>query len=223
LSSTRRPSERRREDSRPRRPHHDLSRDEHKALTRQALLRAALRLLSKNSFDSISLREVTREAGLSPTAFYRHFDDMEELGLELVSEAFSTLRDMLRSARSDPSLVEDVINRSVEVLSDHLEAHEAHIRFIARERHGGVRRIRAAIAKELAEVTGELAGDFAVFPLINKWPDEDRFLLANLFVEFMTGVAGAMVDAEPAARAGIAERSQRQLRLIVVGVTGWKP
>ena len=52
------------------------SREEAKVLTRQALLRAALKLLSRNSFDSISLREVTKEAGISPTAFYRHFDDM---------------------------------------------------------------------------------------------------------------------------------------------------
>jgi AcrR family transcriptional regulator len=38
------------------------------------------------SFVSISLREVTREAGVVPTAFYRHFKDMDELGLALVDE-----------------------------------------------------------------------------------------------------------------------------------------
>src|SRR5688500_14594257 len=67
------------------------SRGESKELTRAALLRAALKLLSRSSFDSISLREVTREAGISPTAFYRHFDDMEELGLVLVEQSFGTL------------------------------------------------------------------------------------------------------------------------------------
>src|SRR5690606_27434585 len=76
------------------------SRQESKELTRKALLRAALKLLSRHSFDSISLREVTREAGVSPTAFYRHFDDMEELGLVLVEESFGTLREMLRGARA---------------------------------------------------------------------------------------------------------------------------
>src|ERR1700758_4087926 len=76
-----------------------LTREEHKEMTRQALLKAALRLLGQNSFDSISLREVTREAGISPTAFYRHFDDMEELGLVLVEESFAGLRGMLRPFR----------------------------------------------------------------------------------------------------------------------------
>ncbi len=42
------------------------SRSENKELTRQALLRAALKLLGRNSFDSISLRQVTKEAGISP-------------------------------------------------------------------------------------------------------------------------------------------------------------
>ena len=79
------------------------SRREGKELTRQALLRAALKLLSRNSFDSISLREVTREAGISPTAFYRHFDGMEELGLVLVEESFGSLRQMLRSEPKDSS------------------------------------------------------------------------------------------------------------------------
>ena len=83
-----------------RRSYSSQSRDESKGLTRQALMRAALKLLSRNSFDSISLREVTKEAGISPTAFYRHFDDMEELGLALVDESFESLHAMVRSARN---------------------------------------------------------------------------------------------------------------------------
>jgi AcrR family transcriptional regulator len=41
---------------------------------------------SGRSFSSISLREVAREVGLVPTAFYRHFQDMEALGQELVDQ-----------------------------------------------------------------------------------------------------------------------------------------
>ena len=52
-------------------------RDERKQQSRQALLDAALSLsTSGRSFSSISLREVAREVGLVPTAFYRHFQDM---------------------------------------------------------------------------------------------------------------------------------------------------
>ena len=62
-------------------------RDERKQQSRQALLDAALHLsTSGRSFSSISLREVAREVGLVPTAFYRHFQDMDELGKELVDQ-----------------------------------------------------------------------------------------------------------------------------------------
>ena len=78
------------------------TRQERKQLTRQALLDAALELLEEQSFSSLSLRQVTRAAGIVPTAFYRHFDDMEELGLVLIDESFRTLRTMIRAARADP-------------------------------------------------------------------------------------------------------------------------
>ena len=61
------------------------TRQERKQLTRQALLDAALELLEEQSFSSLSLRQVTGAAGVVPTAFYRHFDDMEKLGLALIA------------------------------------------------------------------------------------------------------------------------------------------
>lgn len=71
-------------------------RDERKQQSRQALLDAALRLsTSGRSFSSISLREVAREVGLVPTAFYRHFQDMDELGKELVDHVALHLKTIL--------------------------------------------------------------------------------------------------------------------------------
>src|SRR5438132_470060 len=104
--------------SSPRRSYSSRSRDESKELTRKALLRAALKLLSRNSFDSISLREVTKEAGITPTAFYRHFEDMEALGLALVDESFESLHAMLRAARTDPNLITNAIDASVDAVVD---------------------------------------------------------------------------------------------------------
>lgn len=200
-----------------------LTREEHKEMTRQALLKATLRLLDHNSFDSISLREVTREAGITPTAFYRHFEGMEELGMVLVEDAFASLRGMLRTARSNPAIVDDAIRQSVEVLVEHVRSHEAHMRFIAREQHGGVRRIRRAIGREIELVATELALDLAVFPVVETWAPDDRRLLADLIVELMVGVAADLVDAEPREHAELARNSERKLRLIVVGVAAWRP
>ncbi|MPZ67865.1 MAG: TetR family transcriptional regulator, partial [Pseudonocardiaceae bacterium] len=56
---------------------HPGLRGQRKQRTRRALLDAALGLLDTHAFASLSLRQVAREAGIVPTAFYRHFTDME--------------------------------------------------------------------------------------------------------------------------------------------------
>ena len=78
-----------------------LTREEKKRQTRQAFYNAVLDLcMMGQGFSSISLRQVTREVGVVPTAFYRHFDDMEELGKSLVEnelgDALATLREHMQ-------------------------------------------------------------------------------------------------------------------------------
>ncbi|BFL74759.1 hypothetical protein M7M4_15110 [Corynebacterium pseudogenitalium] len=43
------------------------------------LLRIAVQLGKRSGPDAITVRAVTREAGVSPTSAYRHFKDQEEL------------------------------------------------------------------------------------------------------------------------------------------------
>ena len=199
------------------------SRHESKELTRRALLRSALKLLSQRSFDAISLREVTREAGVSPTAFYRHFDDMDELGLVLVDESFGALRDVLREARADPGIAGNAIKGSIKVLVEHVAEHEMHLRFIARERYGGVGRLRRAIERELQLFADELAIDLAGFPFVREWGMDDRKVLADLLTETMVALSSALVDARPEQHAALIARAERQARLIAVGVPHWQP
>ena len=76
------------------------SRSQQKERTRRAIIDAAIGQLGESkSFASLSLREVSREAGIAPTSFYRHFKDMEELGLTLVDESGLTLRQVMRKGR----------------------------------------------------------------------------------------------------------------------------
>ena len=186
------------------------------------MLRAALKLLSRHSFDSISLREVTREAGVSPTAFYRHFDDMEELGLVLVEESFGTLREMLRTARADPTLTGRAIRGSVEVVVLHVRNNEPHMRFIARERYGGVRRLRRAIRRELQLFADELAVDLTAFPFVRDWTTDDRRMFAGLLTETMVHMVSELLDAHGDEAEEIIARSHRQLSLIALGVPLWR-
>ncbi len=206
-----------------RRDAESLSRVERKEATRRAILDAALSLLESESFAAVSLREVTREAGISPTAFYRHFDSMEALGLVLIDESFRTLRDMLRGARAGQLDPTRVIDSSVEILIDGINQRREYWRFVARERNSGVAVLRYAIRTEIRLITSELAIDLARFPGLRSWSGEDLNTLATLIVNSMISIAEALDDTdEPAALDEIRRIAVKQLKMIIVGVANWR-
>ena len=199
------------------------SREERKEATRRAILAASLRLLEDRSFSQLSLREVAREAGIVPAAFYRHFESMEALGLVLIDESFRSLRDMLRSARAGKLDPKRVIESSVDILIDGVNERREYWRFIGRERSSGVTVLRYAIRTEIRLITSELAIDLARFPGLNTWSGEDLNILATLFVNAMIVIAEAIEDAgDQAALDEIKRVAVKQLRMITVGVTGWR-
>ena len=199
------------------------SREERKEATRRAIIAAALKLLDERSFGNLSLREVTREAGIVPAAFYRHFESMEALGLVLIDESFRTLRDMLRGARAGKLDPNRVIESSVEIVVASIAERREHWRFIYRERSSGFTVLRYAIRTELRLITSELATDLARFDGLNTWSTEDLNVLATLFVNSMIVIAEAIEDAQGAeALAEIRRTAVKQLRMIAVGVAGWR-
>ncbi len=135
----------------PARPEPDapVSRSELKERTRLRLVEAALALIGQGRpFPALSLREVTREAGVVPAAFYRHFRDLDELGLALVEMGGVTLRRLLREARRDGIPPTDMLRGSVLIYKRFVEDRPLVFRFIAGERGGGSRVIREAIRTE---------------------------------------------------------------------------
>lgn len=205
------------------RSHETLTREERKQATRQAIVAAALKLLEERSFSALSLREVTREAGIVPAAFYRHFESMEALGLVLIDESFRSLREMLRGARAGRLDPERVIESSVDILIEGVNERREHWRFIGRERSSGVTVLRYAIRTEIRLLTSELAIDLARFPGLNTWSGEDLNILASLFVNSMIVIAEAIEDAgDRAALDEIKRVAVKQLRMIVVGISGWR-
>ena len=134
---------------------------------------AALRLLEDRSFTALSLREVTREAGIVPAAFYRHFESMDALGLVLIDESFRALREMLRNARAGNLDPNRVIESTVDILIAGVNERREHWRFIGRERNSGVSVLRYAIRTEIRLITAELATEVAppsLYPaLVTVW------------------------------------------------------
>jgi len=201
------------------------ARGEQKLQTRQALMEAALHLLQHRSFDGLSLREVAREVGVVPAAFYRHFHGMEQLGLALVDESMSTLRQMLREQRTTALAPEQFIPRSVDTLVRQVHGHRAHFGFIAREMYGGYGAVRQAIRREIQSFVSELALDLGRLPPLNKWSSEDLQMIAGLMVNAMVLTAASLLEAppdRPEVEAKIRREAEKQLRLIALGMPLWR-
>lgn len=202
------------------------SRQQRKQRTRQALLDAALELLADRGFASLSLREVTKRAGIVPTAFYRHFESMEDLGVALVAESMRTLRRMLREARRDAGSSADIIRASVRTLRDAVRSGTEHFRFLTRERYGGSGALQRAVSAELTLFASELAVDLARFDYLRDWSTEDLQMIADLIVTAMMATAVELVEApegDAAADAEITRLAEKRLRLIVLGIPHWSP
>jgi len=200
-----------------------VTRGEQKERTRRALLDAGLRLSAAAGLGSVSLRQLTKDVGVVPTAFYRHFESVEDLGLELVNESVETLRAMVRDVRQGDPQPREIIARSVDILFEHVTAHRDHFAFLVRERTSGPAPVRNAIQHQLELFERELAIDLARIPA-PQWSAEDFQVLANLFVGVMVNNVTALVNlpaGDPGEKA-VRERTEKQSRMVVVGALKWR-
>lgn len=83
------------------------TRAEQKQHTRALIIAAGRNAVATRGFAGLVVRELARDVGIVPTAFYRHFDSVDALASELAAgaaEALGTLVDALVSApAADPA------------------------------------------------------------------------------------------------------------------------
>jgi AcrR family transcriptional regulator len=203
-----------------------LTRLERKQRTREALLEAALMLTSqRGSFASVSLREVAREAGVVPTAFYRHFRDMDELGLALVADVGEWLRRLLREARAAGLPDVDMVRRSVRAYLSYLSENRQHVLFIASERTGGSPALRRAVREELDRFAREMAHDLRSLDFLPHLLLPTLELVCAMVVHTMISAAPDILDSleeDEASQERRVEGFVFQLRLIFLGAGQWK-
>ena len=195
-----------------------LSRKKQKAETRQKLLdAAAAELASGRSFDALSLREVAKLAGIAPTSFYRHFHDMEGLGLGLIEEHGKTLLTLMHHVREQASGGHSLIRTSVETLFDYNFANQGMSRMILLESMSRHTVFREAAEKLFATMSRDLA-EFLIWDAKKRGvPLGHPRLAANSMVAilFTTGIALLNRPAEDRGRH--VEAAIVQLRMIMRG------
>lgn len=202
------------------------SQDARRSRTRQALIEAALDLLGEDrTFSSLSLREVTKAAGVVPAAFYRHFRGMDTLGLELVDESFRTLRAQMREVRGKPLPAEQLIRHSMALYVHYVREQERYFRFAIREFFSGGAGTKLAIRNELRFFVSELATDLALLMADRRATSTDLQMIAQLIVNNMVMVTEQILEL-PAGRpeddALLVDVAARQMRVIFLGVGAWK-
>ena len=201
------------------------TRGERKERTRRAILDAALRLCEDSSLVALSLRQVAKEVGIVPTAFYRHFDSIESLGLALVDESFVSLRAMLRDIRrGDPVATRTSSTARSRPWSSTCTS-SARTSCSSPASAPPVRSsVREAIRHEIELCERELATDLARLPGTETWSAEDLRVLSNLIVTAMVATAEQImvVAGRPAAEKQIVETARTQLRMVLVGALNWQ-
>ncbi|WP_039796598.1 TetR family transcriptional regulator, partial [Nocardia araoensis] len=134
------------------------TRGERKERTRQALLDGTLALAAERGFAALSLREIARSAGIVPTAFYRHFASLEDLGATLVDDGVTALRLALREVRRN---ADAGLSDTVRFVFTQVGPKRELFGFLTRERRGGSAALRTAIAREIQLIVRELVADLS--------------------------------------------------------------
>ena len=202
-------------------------RDARKQRTRRALLDAALELIQgEQSFSSISLREVARNAGVVPTAFYRHFKDMDELGLSLVDETLRALRQMMREARAATLPTSHLVRRSINTYMNYVQDNERYFQFLAKERFGGSRSIRLAIRQGTQLFISELSTDLARWPFLARFSTEELQMFSSMIVNLMVNITELLLDlpyGDDDEVEALSRLAEQQMMLIFLGTGQWVP
>ncbi len=208
-------------------------RDERKQQSRQALLDAALLLsTSGRAFSSMSLREMTRHAGLVPAAFYRHFANMDQLGLELIDQAALHLKGVLHQLGQaylyQPNAKTKV---SLDIFFQAVAHHPEPWIFLISERWGGSAALRLAIDREIQFLIDDLANDLGRVQTMQQIQQaQDRRMLAQFLIQLALDWAMGWIEIrrriEPGQQAEQRENFKTQalfqVQLLFRGILNWE-
>jgi len=191
-----------------------LERKEEKEKVRRALLGATVRLAATYGFSSLSLREVAREAEIAPTSFYRHFEDMEQLGLALIEESVGPgLLASVEPCRA-AKRAWDVPGLLVKELFSWLDKDPELVRFMLAERVGSLEATRVAVGTrvdvfidELRDAMRSAGSDEAIPPVV-----------AEAIVVLAFEALLKALDASPEQRQAAREDVHTQLAILEAGI-----
>jgi len=205
---------------------------------KRLLMDAALRLTAQTrSLSSLGLRELAREAGLNPNTFYRHFKDVDDLGLCIIRELAAQLRQPLRDLRreaaqraAEASLTtalalgidlargRRVVGETVQLFFAFVGAHPQAFILGMRELHGASPVLRAALRQVMADFASDMAEDIGELQLLPSLDLESARQVSTLISRQLFQQSLDYIE-QPAQRPAICAQAEAQVLMMFAGAT----
>jgi AcrR family transcriptional regulator len=207
---------------------------------KRLLLDAALRLTSSSrSLSNLGLRELAREAGLNPNTFYRHFKDVDDLGLTVIRQISTQLRQPLRDLRreaaeravqstqaSAPMLFgidlqrgRRVCHETVQLFFDFVAQNPEAFIIGGRELHCASPALRTALQSIMDEFGADMAEDIVAFKLMPDMLDPSVVLqVSNLISRNLFQLSLDYIG-QPERRTAICALAEEQIVMLFTGAS----
>lgn len=190
---------------------------EMKQVTRRRLITVALELSAEKGFSQLSLREVAKAGGITPAAFYRHFRDMEELGLSLLDEVALSLRQFMREARRKVQTDRGKVQVSVDSFLDYVNSNGNLFRLLLGERQGASSSFRKAVHREIDQFVGELTDELERGSETAQLPFPNASYAAEAIVAVVFTVGAEALELPKHKQHTLATRIVEEVKMILRG------
>ena len=172
-----------------------------KEKTSQLLIRSALQLCEEEGYASLSLRSVARKAGIAPTSFYRHFREIDEMGVEMVAQAKAVLDECIWSAQkkmtfpavkpgSPPAKllksIEGISGPFVDSFFESFGKHRQLLRLFFQERTGSSAAMQTAIAEAMDHIIQRLADALTQCAIPSEFRPADMNIIAEAMITLVS-------------------------------------
>lgn len=189
-----------------------------KQQTRRNMIDAGLKEIAQGrSFDSLSLREVTRDAGIAPTTFYRHFRDMEAYGQAMIEAAEEVVTADAKKLRKQLLAEGETVRLAVTSLITDMQRHPAEYRLLLNLRLGPNPVLRAGATRVLGNLSNSLAEGLSELSLMRRRPVEQPRLAAESITSLLLGRAGDIMAVLHQSADAIVDDIFDAVRLILQG------
>lgn len=173
------------------------------------LIQAALRLITQSrSLTSLGLRELAREAGLNPNTFYRHFQNLDEFGLQVLGYIAEDMKAGVRELRRTAASSEQAAHDTVQYVYHYFLANPAATTVAVRELHGPSALLRRALETQLDASAREMAEDILERQLVRGVDPATIHEISDMTIRYILFRAMDYID-QPNQRERIQRETER--------------